>query len=38
MGDAEWQEYRNGALALAQDYEYNLEAVAQYNHLFKNAE
>ncbi|MCE2849407.1 MAG: glycosyltransferase [Chitinophagaceae bacterium] len=38
MGDAEWQEYRNGALALAQDYENNLEALAQYNQLFENAE
>ena len=38
MGDAEWQEYRKGALALAQDYENNLEALAQYNQLFENAE
>lgn len=38
MGDAEWQEYRNGALTLAQDYENNLEALAQYNQLFENAE
>lgn len=38
MEDAEWQQYRNGALALARDYENNLEAITQYNHLFKNAE
>ena len=38
MGDAEWQEYRRGALALAQDYENNLAALAQYNQLFENAE
>lgn len=38
MPDAEWQEYRNGALALAQEYENNLEALTQYNQLFENAE
>jgi len=38
MGDAEWQEYRNAALTLAQDHENNLEALAQYNQLFENAE
>ena len=36
MGDAEWQKYRNGALALAQEYENNLEALAQYNQMFVN--
>ena len=38
MGDDEWQEYRNGALALAQDYENNLEAVSQYKQLFEDVE
>ena len=38
MADAEWQAYRTGALTLAKDYENNLEAVAQYNQLFENAE
>ena len=38
MEDAEWQKYRKGALTLAQDYENNLEAIAQYNQLFENAE
>jgi glycosyltransferase involved in cell wall biosynthesis len=38
MGDDEWQEYRNGALALARDYENNLEAVSQYKQLFEDVE
>lgn len=38
MEDGDWQEYRNGALNLAQDYENNLETLAQYNQLFQNAE
>jgi glycosyltransferase involved in cell wall biosynthesis len=38
MVDGDWQEYRNGALNLAQDYENNLETLAQYNQLFQNAE
>jgi glycosyltransferase involved in cell wall biosynthesis len=38
MGDDEWQEYRNGALTLAQDYENNLEAVSQYKQLFEDVE
>ena len=36
MGDTEWQEYRNGAWAMAQDYENNLEALTQYNQLFES--
>jgi glycosyltransferase involved in cell wall biosynthesis len=38
MGDDEWQEYRNGALTLTQDYENNLEAVSQYKQLFEDVE
>ena len=38
MNDLQWQEYRRGALALATEYERNLNTDGLYNNLFNNAE
>jgi glycosyltransferase involved in cell wall biosynthesis len=38
MPDAAWQEYRQGAWALAISYQQNLASAEQYHQLFKNAE
>jgi hypothetical protein len=38
MPDATWQEYRQGAWALATSYQQNLASAEQYHQLFANAE
>jgi glycosyltransferase involved in cell wall biosynthesis len=38
MSDETWQEYRQGAWALAISYQQNLASAEQYHQLFKNAE
>jgi hypothetical protein len=38
MENETWQQYRHGALALAAEYQQNLDAERSYNDLFKIAE
>jgi hypothetical protein len=38
MEDASWQEYRKGALAVAADYEKNMNSLNAYHDLFALSE